>query len=71
MFTLYVIVTHGGGHSLLYSSEYRAGLNRLDMVSSSIIIQKQHFDSDWVFFTSLVPILFCKIKTFSKAGFRQ
>lgn len=66
-----MIVTHGGGHGLLYSSEYRAGLNRLDMVSSFIIIQKQHFDSYWGFFTSLMPTLFCKIKTFSKAGFRQ
>lgn len=60
-----------GGASLLYSSEYRAGLNRLDTASSAINIQKQHFDSYWVFFTSLVPILFCKIKTFSKAGLRQ
>lgn len=36
--------------SLLYSSEYRAGLNRLDMAGSSTVIQKQHFDRYFFFF---------------------
>lgn len=62
-------MVEGGGPSLLHFSEYRAGLNRVDVTSSSTIIQKQHFDMIVTFFFFyLMPALFCKIKTFSKAA---
>lgn len=43
-------MVEGRGPSLLHSSEYRAGLNRVDVTSSSTIIQKQHFDMIVTFF---------------------